>query len=95
MKLNLAPAVGATVVEEWSSIGAAFRAFDGPKWRIECTVDRGRHTDIVVSVIGLRYADGIARREIIIDCPDTPIITPAEARKLGTALIAAAAAADG
>jgi hypothetical protein len=49
----------------------------------------------VVSVIGLQYADGHALRDIIIDCPDTPIITPAEARKLGRALIAAADAADG
>ena len=95
MKPNLAPAIAATVADEWSSIAAAFRAFDGPKWRIEHTIDRRRDTDIVVSVIGLKYADGFARREIVIDCPDTPIITPAEARKLGTALIAAAAAADG
>lgn len=95
MKLNLAPAIGATVVEEWSSIEAAFRAFDGPKWRVEHTAGRGRHTDIVVSVIGLRHANGHARREIVIDCPDTPVITPAQARKLGSALIAAAAAADG
>jgi len=47
----------------------------------------------VVSVTGLQYADGQALREIIIDCPDTPIITPTEARKLGRALIAAADAA--
>jgi hypothetical protein len=33
-------------------------------------------------------------REIIIDCPDTPIITPAEARKLAGALIAAADSAE-
>ncbi|MGA8250342.1 MAG: hypothetical protein ACLP3C_06395 [Mycobacterium sp.] len=31
----------------------------------------------------------------VIDCPDTPIITSAEAQKLGRALIAAADAADG
>jgi hypothetical protein len=95
MKSNLAPAIAAPAVDEWSSFGAAFRAFDGPKWRIAHTIDQERQADIVVSVIGLRYANGDARREIVIDCPDTPIITPAEARKLGTALIAAAAAADG
>jgi hypothetical protein len=96
MKLNLLPPTGATRVEEWDNIiGAAFRAFDGPKWRIKHTTDHGRRADFVVSVIGLQYADGHALREIIIDCPDTPIITPAEARKLGTALTAAADAADG
>ena len=76
-----------------TNIGAAFGAFDGPEWRIKHTPDHGRRTDIVVSVMGLQYADGNALREIMIDCPDTPIITPAEARKLGTALIAAANAA--
>jgi len=44
----------------------------------------------VVTVIGLQYADGHAECEVLMDCPDTPIITPAEARKLGRALIAAA-----
>jgi hypothetical protein len=82
-------------VTGWDDIGAAFRVFDGPEWRIKRTTDHGRRADIVVSVIGLQYADGHAEREIIIDCPDTPIITPAEARKLGRALIAAADATDG
>ena len=95
MKLNLAPPTLATLVDEWNNNGAAFRAFDGPEWRIKHTTDHGRRADIVVSVIGLQYADGHAEREIIIDCPDTPIITPAEARKLGRALIAAADATDG
>jgi len=93
MKPNLAPAIGGPAADEWSSFGASFRAFDGPKWKIAHTVDR--HADIVVSVIGLRYADGHSRHEIVIDCPTTPVITPAEARELGIALIAAAAAADG
>jgi hypothetical protein len=44
----------------------------------------------VVSVVGLLYAEAHAELEIIIDCPDTPVIAPAEARKLGMALIAAA-----
>ena len=78
-----------------TNIGPAFGAFDGPEWRIKHTPDHGRRTDIVVSVIGLQYADGNALREIIIDCPDTPIITPAEARKLAGALIAAADSAEG
>lgn len=95
MKPNLAPAIGGSAIDEWSSFGAAFRAFDGPKWRIEHAIDRKRRADIAVSVIGLRHVNGHARREIVIDCPDTPILTPAEARELGTALIAAAAAADG
>jgi len=69
-------------------------AFDGPEWRIKLTANHhGRRADIVVSVIGLRYANGHAGLKIIIDCPDTPIVTPAEARQLGTALIAAADAA--
>jgi hypothetical protein len=95
MKPNLAPPTGAALVDEWDGIEEAFRAFDGPEWRIKHTIDHGRRADIVVSVIGLQYADGHALREIIIDCPDTPIISPAEARKLGRALIAAADAADG
>ena len=73
----------------------AFKAFDGPKWRIKHTTDHRRRADIVVSVIGLQYADGHAEREVVVDCPDTPIITSAEPRKLGKALIAAADAADG
>ncbi len=95
MKPNLAPPAQATWVDEWDNIGAAVRAFDGPEWIIERASDRGRRADIVVSVIGLQYADGHASREIIIDCPDTPIITPAEARKVGRALIAAADVARG
>jgi hypothetical protein len=95
MKLNLAPPAGATLVDEWDNIGAAFRAFDGPEWRIKHTAGHGRRADIVVTVVGLQYADGHAERKIIIDCPDTPIVTPAEARQLGRALIAAADAADG
>lgn len=79
---------------EWGSVGAAFRAFDGPEWKIKCTTDHRRRADIVVSVIGLQYADGQALCEIIIDCPDTPIIRPAEARKLAWALMAAADSAE-
>ena len=78
----------------WDNIGAAFRAFDGPEWRIKRTTDHERRADIVVSVVGLQYAEEHAELEIIIDCPDTPIITSAQARKLGRALIAAADAAD-
>ena len=76
-------------------IGAALRAFDGPEWRIKHTTDHGRRADIVVTVVGLQYAEGHAELEIIIDCPDTPLITPAEARRLGRALIAAADSAEG
>jgi hypothetical protein len=94
MKPNLAPPAGATLVDQWDDIGAVFRAFDGPEWRINHTIDHGRRADIVVSVIGLQYADGHAMREIVIDCPDTPIITSAEARKVARALIAAAAAVE-
>ena len=76
-------------------IGTALRAFDGPVWRIKHTTDHGRRADIVVTAVGLQYAEGHAELEIIIDCPDTPIITPAEARKLARALIAAADSAEG
>jgi hypothetical protein len=86
---------GATCVDEWESIGAAFRVFDGPEWSIKQVGNQGRCADIVVSVIGRQYADGHAEREIIIDGAHTPVITPTEARKLGRALIAAADAADG
>ncbi|WP_196772759.1 hypothetical protein [Mycobacterium colombiense] len=90
MKPKLAPPFRATCVSEWDNVGGGSRAFDGPKWRIEHTTDDGRCADIVVCVIGLQYADGRALREIIIDCPDSPIVTPAEARNLARALIAAA-----
>jgi hypothetical protein len=70
-------------------------SFDGPEWRIKHTTDHGQRADIVVAVVGLQYAGGHAELEIIIDCPDTPIITPAEARKLARALIAAADSAEG
>ncbi|HTY33851.1 hypothetical protein [Mycobacterium sp.] len=98
MEFDLAAPRGATCVDEWESIGAAFRVFDGPEWRIEPVSNHGRCPDIgsiVVSVIGRQYADGHAEREIIIDGVDTPVITPTEARKLGRALLAAADAADG
>ena len=75
-------------------LGAAFRAFDGPEWRIKHAADHGQRADIVVSVIGLQYADGHALCKIIIDCPDTPVVTSAEALKLAGALIAAAGAAE-
>jgi hypothetical protein len=94
MNRNLAPPTGATLVDEWDNIGEAVRAFDGPEWRIKHTAGHGRRTDIVVSVVGLQYEDGHALCEVVIDCPDTPIITLAEARKLGRALIAAADAAE-
>jgi hypothetical protein len=94
MKPNLAPPARATLVDEWDNIGAAFRAFDGPEWRIKHTTGHGRRADIVVSVVGLQYADGHALCEVVLDCPDTPIITSAQARKLGRALIAAADAAE-
>ncbi len=89
---------GATWVDEWESIGAAFRVFDGPEWRIKHVANHGRcadNGDIVVSVIGRQYVDGHAEREIIIDGACTPVVTPAEARMLGRALIAAADAAEG
>lgn len=96
--LDLPLPSGATWVDEWESIGAAFRVFDGPEWRIAHVANRGRCAetgDIVVSVIGRQYADGRAEREIIIDGACSPVITPPEARKLGRALMAAADAADG
>ncbi len=98
MEPDLAAPSGATCVDEWESIEAAFRVFDGPEWRIKHVTNHGRCgaiAEIVVSVIGRQYADGHAEREIIIDGADTPVITPTEARKLGRALIAAADAADG
>jgi hypothetical protein len=98
MKPDLAAPSEATCVDEWDDIGAAFRVFDGPEWRIKHITNHGRRADIgdvVVSVIGRQYADGHAECKIIIDGPDTPVITPTEARKLGRALIAAAHAADG
>jgi len=94
MKPNLAPPTGATLVDEWDNIGTAIRAFDGPEWRIKHTTAQGRRADIVVSVVGLQYADGNALCEVVVDCPDSPVVTSAEARKLGRALLAAADAAE-
>ena len=94
MKPDLASPSRETSVDDWVTPEEPFSTFDGPEWRIEHTADHGRPGDIVVSVIGLQYADGPALCEIIIDCPDTPIITPAEARKLANALIAAADSAE-
>jgi hypothetical protein len=98
MERDLAAPSGATCVGEWGNFAAAFRVFDGPEWRIKRVADRGRGThsgDIVVSVIGRQYVDGRAECEIIIDGPHTPVITSTEARKLSSALSAAADAADG
>ncbi|OBK45511.1 hypothetical protein [Mycobacterium sp. 1081908.1] len=98
MELDLPAPSGATRVDEWGNFGAAFRVYDGPEWRIKRVTDRGRGAqsgDIVVSVIGRQYMDGRAECEIILDGPHTPVITPTEARKLSSALIAAADAADG
>ena len=82
-------------VTGWDNSGAALGVFDGPEWRIKHTNDPGRRADIVVTVVGRQYVEGPAELEIIIDCPDTPTITPAEPRKLATALIAAADSAEG
>ena len=49
---------------------------------------------ITVTVCGTQHRDGRIERKIAIGCPPDPI-TPAEARGLATALIAAADAADG
>lgn len=95
MNTSLAPPAQALCVGEWDDIEGGLRVFDGPEWRITYSCGRRRGADIVISVIGLQYADGHALREIVIDCPDTPIIPPAEARKLASALIAAADSAEG
>ncbi len=82
------------MVAEWDNVGAVFRVFDGP----ECSINHGGdgpQIEISVSAIGRQYVDRHAECQVVIDCPDTPIIAPAEARKLGNALIAAADAAHG
>ncbi len=98
-KPDPAPPSGAICVDEWDTAGAPFRVFDGPEWRMPRRIpNQRRHgaiADIVVSVIGRQYADGHAEREIFLDGPDTRVITATEARKLSSALIAAADAADG
>ncbi|BCZ25267.1 hypothetical protein MYSE111917_13295 [Mycobacterium senriense] len=94
MKPNLAPPTGATMVDEWDTVEAAFRVFDGPEWSIN-HAGHGPQSEIVVSVVGRQYVDGHAECQVFIDCPNTPIIAPAQARKLAQALIAAADAAHG
>jgi hypothetical protein len=49
---------------------------------------------ITVTVHGTQHRDGRIARKIAVGCPADPI-TPAEARGLATALMAAADAADG
>jgi len=49
---------------------------------------------ITVTVYGTQHRDGRIERKIAVGCPPDSI-TPAEARRLATALIAAADAADG
>ncbi|MEB4207995.1 hypothetical protein [Mycobacterium sp. 94-17] len=94
MEPNVAPPAQAIRVGEWDDIAGGFRVFDGPKWRIKHTTDRGRGTETVISVVGLQHANGNTLREIIIDCPGTPIVTPAEARDLARAINAAADSAE-
>jgi hypothetical protein len=47
-----------------------------------------------VTVCGAQHRDGRIERKIAVGCPADPL-TPAQARVLATALIAAADAADG
>jgi hypothetical protein len=61
---------------------------DGGSLRMRRTTFAGAPAWLVA-----RFPAGHAECEVIIDCPDTPIITPAETQKLGRALIAAADAA--
>lgn len=82
------------MVDEWDTVETAFRVFDGPEWSIN-HAGRGPQSEIVVSVVGRQYVDGHAECQVFIDCPNTPVIAPAQARKLGQALIAAADAAHG
>ena len=49
---------------------------------------------ITVTVCGTQHRDGRSERKIAVGCP-ADLITPAEARGLATALIAAADAAEG
>ena len=61
------------------------RIFDGKEWTIA--------HDITATVYGTQHRDGRTRRMIALGCSADPI-TSEQARKLATALIAAADAAD-
>ena len=61
------------------------RIFDGKEWTIE--------HDITATVYGTQHADGRTRHMIALGCSSDPI-TSEQARRLATALIAAADAAD-
>ena len=61
------------------------RIFDGEQWTIE--------HDISARVYGTQHRDGRIMRRISVGCSADPI-TSEQARKLATALIAAADAAD-
>jgi hypothetical protein len=75
-----AAAAEAVMAEAEAVIAAA-------RLRLECDA-------ITVTVCGAQHRDGRIERKIAIGCPADPI-TPAEARGLATALIAAADAVDG
>ena len=72
----------ATWIGAWEGF---HRIFDGKGWTIE--------HDITVTVYGTQHRDGRSERKIAVGCL-ADLITPAEARGLATALIAAADAAD-
>jgi len=72
----------ATWIGAWEGF---HRIFDGKGWAIE--------HDITVTVYGTQHRDGRIKRKIAVGCSADPI-TSEQARKLATALIAAADAAD-
>jgi hypothetical protein len=78
---DVEPPAGASHVYEWDAdTAAAHRLFDVASWEIS--------DQIAVDVCGKQYPDGSTDLEIRVQAPD--VISPADARRLGPALIKAA-----
>jgi hypothetical protein len=89
---------GADRIDDWElgRTGAdgmpnVYRGFTGTRRIVGCDE---RDRDIAVEVTGLQRMDGSVERNICVTEIDGPPLTPATARLLGAALIAAATEAD-
>ncbi|MCW2660132.1 MAG: hypothetical protein JWP83_1284 [Mycobacterium sp.] len=89
---------GAVRVDDWElgRTGAdgmpnVYRGFAGTRRVVGCDE---RDRDIAVEVTGLQHGDSSVERTVSVSEIDGPPLTPATARELGTALIAAADETD-
>lgn len=95
---NIPTPAGAVRLKDWelgrtSADGTpnVYRGFTGTPRTVDCPE---RDRDVAVGVTGLQRMDGNIRREVCVTEIDGPPLTPATARQLGAALIAAADEAE-